>query len=132
MQEIRYLTEEELILLNTLLISKYSPREQKGVKFPDLLSSAVNRPKQTVFGKDAYNTMYEKAAAMIESLARNHAFHSANKRVAFTGMVQFLRYNGYKFFMSQKQAEDFTIDIVEHKYTFAQIAQEIEKYSKKL
>ena len=126
----RYLTEEELILMNNVLIKRYSPHEIVGVISPDLLNSAVNRPQQSLFGEDAYKTIFEKAAALFESLAQNHAFHSANKRVAFTGMVQFLRYNNYKFVMLSQEAEDFTIAVVEHKHTFKDIAEIIKANSK--
>ncbi|OGO81284.1 MAG: death-on-curing family protein [Clostridiales bacterium GWC2_40_7] len=125
----RYLAEEELVLLNKLLIKKYSPHEISGVKFPDLLNSAVNRPKQSVLGEDAYKTIFEKATALFESLAQNHPFHSANKRVAFVGMVQFLRYNNYKFSMNPKAAEDFTLSVVVHKYGFNEITEIIKTHS---
>lgn len=127
--DIRYLTKEELIAINHLLIKKYSPKEKSGVEFPGLLDSAVNRPRQSVFGEDAYKTIFEKAAALYESLAQNHAFHNANKRVAFVGMLQFLSYNKYRFVMDQKQAEIFTIDVVKHRYSFHEITEIIEKHS---
>ncbi len=125
----RYLTEEELILMNSILIKKYSPHEMIGVKSPDLLNSAVNRPRQSVFGEDAYPTIFEKAAALFESLVQNHAFHNANKRVAFAAMVQFLRYNNYKFVMAPQDAETFTIAVVEHKYSFEDIVKIIKDNS---
>ncbi|QGG48335.1 hypothetical protein [Heliorestis convoluta] len=43
----RYLTEREVISINLLVIERYSPKEQKGVKIPELLNSAINRPKQS-------------------------------------------------------------------------------------
>jgi death-on-curing protein len=38
-----------------------------------LLDAAVARPQATVFGQDAYDGLFEKAAALFQSLARNHA-----------------------------------------------------------
>jgi death-on-curing protein len=35
----RYLTEQEVIAINLLVIERYSPKEHKGVKLPDLLNS---------------------------------------------------------------------------------------------
>lgn len=130
MENIRYMTEDELILLNQLLIRKYSPDEVIGVKIPELLNSAVNRPMQSVFGDDAYKTIFAKAAALFESLAQNHAFHNGNKRVAFVGMVQFMKYNKYRFVMEPKDAIDFTINVVEHKYSLTEIESIIKEYSK--
>lgn len=126
----KFLTPEEIIAINLYVINEFSLDEQSGVKSPDLLDSAANRPRQSAFGEDAYPTIFSKAAALFESLAQNHAFHNANKRTAFLSLLQFLRYNGYAFVMYQKQAEDFVVDVVNHKYTFEQVVYMIESYSR--
>jgi len=41
-----------------------------------------------------YNDVTEEAAALMESLANNHAFVDGNKRIAFTLTDVFLRLNG--------------------------------------
>lgn len=125
---IRYLTIEEVIALNQFLIQKYSPMEQHGVRDIALLESAVNRPQQSAIGKDAYPDIPHKAAALFESLAQNHAFYNANKRVAFAAMVQFLRYNKYRLMMDPKAAEEFTIGVVTHAYSFEEIAKKIQQH----
>ena len=51
-EEIIYLTTNQVIAINTVQICLYSPKEQIGVKDPCLLDSAINRPKQSVFGQD--------------------------------------------------------------------------------
>lgn len=38
-----------------------------------LLAAAAERPQASVFGQDAYPTLAERAAALMHSLARNHA-----------------------------------------------------------
>jgi death-on-curing protein len=101
------------------------------VKLPDLLNSAINRPKQSAFGEEAYPTIFGKAGALFESLAKNHTFHNANKRTAFLALIQFLAYNGFQFNMSQKQAEDFVVDVVNQKYEFDEIVAIIKEYSVK-
>jgi death-on-curing protein len=113
--EIKYLTEQQVYFLNTHQINLYSPNEQRGVKDETLLSSAVNRPMQSAFGNDAYPTIFEKAAALYESLAKNHAFHNANKRTAFASLYMFLRQNGYRISVDPKEAEDFTVKMVAQK-----------------
>lgn len=118
---IRYLTIQEIIAINIVIIQKYSPSEQIGILNQSLLESAVFRPQQSAFDEDAYPKIVEKGAALFESLGQNHAFHNANKRTAFTSMVIFLQYNGYVFSMGKKQAEDFTVAMVEHEYTFEKL-----------
>lgn len=126
----KFLTPEEVIAINLYVIQEFSPNEQSGVKSPDLLDSAVNRPRQSAFGEDAYPTIFSKAAALFESLAQNHVFHNANKRTAFLSLLQFLNYQGYALEMDQKQAEDFVVDIANHKSMFEQVIDMIELYSR--
>ncbi|MFC4768501.1 type II toxin-antitoxin system death-on-curing family toxin [Effusibacillus consociatus] len=126
---VRYLSVQHIVAINVSTIQRYSPSEQIGIKSESLLESAVYRPQQSAFGEDAYPTIFEKAAALFESLGQNHAFQNANKRTAFTAMVMFLRYNGYFFKMEQKQAEDFTVAMVEHEYSFERLVEIIKNHS---
>lgn len=59
-----------------------------------LLQSAVARPQASVFGDDAYPTLWDKAAALLHSLARNHCSVDGNKRTAWASSWAFLRLNG--------------------------------------
>src|SRR5690625_3644198 len=90
-----YLTTNQIITINTMQIKLFSPQELTGVKEPSLLESAINRPKQSLLKNDAYPTIFEKAAALTESLARNHPFHNANKRTSLASLIVFLKLNGY-------------------------------------
>lgn len=128
MRNIRYVTVEEVIAINVAMIQRYSPSEQKGVKEAGLLESAVLRPQSSAFKKDAYQTIFEKSAALFESLGQNHPFFNANKRTAFTALVLFLRYNNLNLRMNNKYAEDFVVDMVNHKYSFEELTQIIEKH----
>ncbi|WP_427182361.1 type II toxin-antitoxin system death-on-curing family toxin [Paenibacillus sp. TC-CSREp1] len=121
MSLVRYLSIQEVIAINVAMIKRYSPGEQIGVKDSNLLESAVLRPQSSAFGDEAYPTVYEKAAAIFQSLGQNHPFQNANKRTAFTAMVIFLRYNDILFKMEQTLAEDFTVDMVNHKYSFEEL-----------
>jgi len=54
-----------------------------GIRDNNLLDSALNRPFQTFGGEDLYPTVYEKAAAVIQSVIINHPFIDGNKRTGF-------------------------------------------------
>src|SRR5690625_176604 len=127
---VQYLTSKEVILINEALIKKYTPREQIGVKDINLLLSALGRPKQSVFGEDAYPDIYTKAASLYASLAQNHSFYNANKRTALFSLIQFLWINGYQFVAPQKVVEDYTVFIVETKPEIKSIAKFIKKWTK--
>jgi death-on-curing protein len=59
-----------------------------------LIESSLHRPRAVVFGMETYPDLLEKAAALLHSLARNHALFDGNKRIAWASMVLFLRLNG--------------------------------------
>lgn len=53
------------------------------VRDAGLLHSAIERPRAVVFGSEQYRTVELKAAALMDSLCRNHAFIDGNKRCAW-------------------------------------------------
>ncbi|WP_141432198.1 type II toxin-antitoxin system death-on-curing family toxin [Bacillus sp. 03113] len=130
--EIIYLTKNQVIAINTVQIRLYSPQEPVGVKDPSLLDSAIHRPMQSVFGNDAYPSIYEKAAALFESIAKNHAFHNANKRTALASLIVFLKINHYRWSMGIEEEQDFTVDVVNHKYTFEEMVAIIKENTEEL
>ncbi|GIO61589.1 type II toxin-antitoxin system death-on-curing family toxin [Paenibacillus cineris] len=130
--ETRYLTVQEVVAINVAMIQKYSPGEHIGVEDSGLLESAVTRPQSSAFGDEAYPSLFEKSAALFQSLGQNHPFHNANKRTAFTALVIFLKINGYHFIMDHKKAEDFVVDMVNHKYEFHELKVLIQQHSRKV
>ncbi|MDR6109081.1 death-on-curing protein [Paenibacillus sp. SORGH_AS338] len=128
MDAIRYLSVAEVVAINIAVIQKYSPSEPIGIKSNSLLESALLRPQSSAF-KEASPSIFEKATALFQSLGENHAFQHANKRTAFTALVIFLHYNGYHFKMEPKQATDFTVNMVNHMYTFEKIVEMIKDHS---
>jgi death-on-curing protein len=76
-----------------------------------LLESALARPRATAFGQDAYPTVHEKAAALLHSLARNHALIDGNKRLALAGLIAFHGINGHRLTMSNDAAYDLVIAV---------------------
>lgn len=132
MDEVVYLTTNQVIAINTVQIRLYSPQEHVGVKNPALLDSAINRPKQTLFANDDYPSIYEKAAALFESIAKNHAFYNANKRTALASLIVFLKINHYKWKMGIQEEQDFTVDVVNHRYKFEEIVATLKENTEKL
>ncbi|MFT4044407.1 MAG: Fic family protein, partial [Gordonia sp. (in: high G+C Gram-positive bacteria)] len=58
-----------------------------------LLAAAITRPQTTIFGLDAYPTQWDKAAALMHSLANNQALVDGNKRTAWASAWLFLAIN---------------------------------------
>ena len=55
-----------------------------------LLNAAALRPQTTLMGQDAYPSTVAKAAALLESLTKNHALIDGNKRLAWAACSVFL------------------------------------------
>jgi death-on-curing protein len=60
-----------------------------------LVESALARAQASVFGEDAYPTLHEKAAALLDSLVNNHALVDGNKRLGWVATRLFYGLNGY-------------------------------------
>jgi death-on-curing protein len=76
-----------------------------------LLVSALARPQTVAFGKDAYPSMHGKAAALLHSLARNHALVDGNKRLALAGTIAFYGLNGMRLTLSNDEAYDLIVEV---------------------
>ncbi len=104
----RYLTADELIYINEQLpsgdaIHKILKGRQR-VRDMTLLEAAVLRPSTSAFGQDAYPTPQEKAAALLHSIARNHAFADGNKRTATIAAIFMLEVNGLRVTWKPEEA----------------------------
>jgi death-on-curing protein len=76
-----------------------------------LLDSACHRPRASFFGQEAYPTLTGKAAALMHSLAGNHALVDGNKRLALLATVVFLRINGYVLDLTDDEAFALTMSV---------------------
>jgi len=76
-----------------------------------LLDSAVARPRSSAFGQDAYPSLELKAAALLHSLARDHALVDGNKRLAWLATVVFLDLNSRASETSHDAAFDLVMDV---------------------
>lgn len=76
-----------------------------------LLESALARPRASVFGQDAYTELHLKAAALLHSLARNHALVDGNKRLAWTACRTFLAINGQWIGAPEVDRFNFVIEV---------------------
>ncbi len=83
-----------------------------GVRDMGLLASAAARPRASAFGEDAYPSSAEKAAALMHSLARNHALVDGNKRLAWSATRIFHLLNGRDLVMTVDDAEALVLGVV--------------------
>lgn len=121
-RETFFLTVEEALELHRQLLERFGGAG--GVRDPGLLESALGRPRSGY-----YSSLSEQAAALMQSLAGNHAFVDGNKRVAFAATAVFLRMNGYALKVGADEAERFLIDqVIVARVDVAAIAEWLERH----
>ncbi|MBN3925933.1 type II toxin-antitoxin system death-on-curing family toxin [Nostoc sp. NMS4] len=84
-----------------------------GVRDKGLLDSALAQPQATFGGELLHPTIHQQAAAYLYHLAMNHPFIDGNKRTAFAIMDTFITLNGYTLNLSQEQAYNLVIQVVQ-------------------
>lgn len=106
MSEVEYLELEDLLALVRALGA--GPVRDLG-----LLDAACARPRSSAFGEEAYPSLVAKAAALLHSVARNHALVDGNKRLAWLAAVVFLDLNGHEVTASDDEAFQLVMDVSE-------------------
>jgi death on curing protein len=67
-----------------------------GILKPGLLDFAVARPWTELGGETVFKTAFEKAAAIAESIIRNHIFLDGNKRTALVAADMVMGLHGLR------------------------------------
>nr|WP_205615456.1 type II toxin-antitoxin system death-on-curing family toxin [Streptomyces harenosi] len=102
-----YLTADDVLAVAGLAVDD----QVVVVRDAGLLESAVHRPAAAVFGQEAYSDLFDKAAALLQSLAINHPFVDGNKRTAWTSCVVFLALNDVQLRPDIDAAERLVIGV---------------------
>ena len=115
-----YLTVTQVLFIHARLIE--TTGGDHGVRDLGLLESAVARPKATFSGQDLYPDLFQKTAALMESLAGNHPFVDGNKRTAITAASLFMLQNGRRLQTTNEALEQFTWQVVNEQLPLDEMA----------
>lgn len=102
-----------------------------GIRDIGLVESAVGRPQATYDGVDLYENLYDKAAALLQSLLKNHPFVDGNKRTALTSAGIFLKANGYTLKNYHEEEVEFAVSVDNKHLSLEEIAEWLKKHTKK-
>jgi len=83
-----FLDLDDVLALAVALLGDPPPVRDIG-----LLGAAVARPQTTVYGEHAYPDIWKKAAALLQSIVKNHALIDGNKRLGWLATAVFLEIN---------------------------------------
>ena len=113
------ITIKIILRLHDLSIINYGGSQ--GIRDQGLMESAIARPYQTFGGEDLYPTVFEKAAALTESIIINHPFIDGNKRTGLLAMLVILEIGNFKISASNDDTYSFTIQISTGEIKFKEI-----------
>ncbi len=120
--KIQYLYLDEVLEIGAALIPDFRIRDI------GLIESAVNRPEMTVYGRGAYKTLAEKIAALMHSLASNHALVDGNKRITWSCGRVFAIINGCDFEVDVDDAERVIVALASGELDAKSLAPIIKKW----
>ena len=73
--------------------------------------AALARPQAAALGKDADPSLDAKAAALLHSLARNHALIDGDKQLGLAAVIAFCGLNGRRLTLTNDQAYDLVMKV---------------------
>ena len=96
-----------------------------------LLNAAALRPQTTLMGQDAYPSTAAKAAALLESLTKNHALIDGNKRLAWAACSVFLSLNAAVIneSVSNDDVYELVIAVASSHMTFEQVCATLSEWT---
>jgi death-on-curing protein len=109
-----YLTAQQIMFLHARLVAETGGSH--GVRDLASLLSAVGRPQASFDDQDLYPDLFTKAAALMDSLIRNHPFVDGKKRTGIAAAALFLRMNGYRLDATNAELAKFTLEVAQSQH----------------
>ena len=88
------LNSDDVKLIHAELEKKF-PMMLKGISKEGLIESAIEKQSGKLYGTERYDSVYKKAAALMEAITRWHIFHDGNKRTGLLCAFLYLYVNQY-------------------------------------
>jgi death-on-curing protein len=123
----QYLSPEQILFLHSRLIAETGGAH--GVRDLGMLLSAIGRPQATFEEKDLYSDLFLKAAALTDSLVRNHPFVDGNKRTAIASAALFLRLNGHQLVVENNEMVRFALACAQSQLSLDEIVEWFKRFS---
>lgn len=126
----KYLSIAQVLYIHDQMIKQFGG--SFGVRDIGLLESAMARPGATFNGQNLYTDIFDKAAALLQSLLKNHPFVDGNKRTALTSAGLFLKINGWQLINNHEKEVEFGVKVDNTNLTLEQISEWLKEHSEKI
>lgn len=94
-----------------------------------LLDTAAYRPRATVLGVEAYDTLWLKSSALLDSIVRTRPLVEGNWRLAWVAAVTMCDINGYWIDAAEDDALDLVRALGRDKIDVAEMAGHLEGWA---
>lgn len=122
-----YLSIVQVLAIHDQMIKRFGG--SFGIRDLSLIESALGRPQVTFDGIDLYASIFDKAAALLQSLLKNHPFVDGNKRTALTSAGIFLQMNGYMLLNNHEEEVEFAVKVDNERLSLGEISSWLKKHS---
>lgn len=116
---IHFISVISAIQIHDELIETYGGA--KGIRDYGLLLSALEMPKSSFDGRDLHTTLFDKAAAYLFHVVKNHPFIDGNKRTAAALSLTFLTVNDVRLEFDMADFEEIVVATAESLFSKKEI-----------
>lgn len=127
-QPVKHLSSQQVLAIHYRMVKRFGGSQ--GLRDISLLESAVGRPQASFEGIDLYPSIFEKGAALMHSILKNHPFVDGNKRTAYASTGIFLELNGYALANMHKESLQFCLRVENGSVELEEIAAWLRNNSK--
>ena len=125
--DILFLSTPQVLAIYDQMLKRFGG--STGIRDVSLLESELGRPKSTYDGVYLYENLFDKAAALLQSLLKNYPFVDGNKITALTSAAMFLKINGIKLINCHEDEEQFAISIDNQRLSVEEISKWLKSHS---
>lgn len=115
-----FLTLDEVLAIHADQITRYGG--SFGIRDQGLLESALAMPEASFADEELHPTLFEKSAAYLFHLVKNHPFVDGNKRVALASALAFLAINDVRVSATDDELVELVIGAVAGHVSRADVA----------
>ncbi|WP_411824630.1 type II toxin-antitoxin system death-on-curing family toxin [Leptospira sp. 'Mane'] len=123
LNEIIFLDLEDVLIIHSNQIELYGGSTE--IRDLGLLESAINQPLASFEGINFHDSIFDKAAAYLFHICKNHPFIDGNKRVALATALVFLDLNGFEVLDSNETLYDLVIGVAEGNIKTEEISEKL-------
>lgn len=113
-------TVEEVLFLHSVVIGTHGGSE--GVRNVGALEAAVHRPWGASFGQEHFESVWSKAAALMESIIKRHPFVDGNKRTGVFAGARLLDLAGYELIATDEELVRLAVRVAEGQVDIEEIS----------